>query len=114
MVIQYEFIGGAAQAAGATLKQIDAAEVSGPIPVRESLLRLERHLKGAEPVFFDGKSLKKYLLVFLRHTGGAAAGKWNVAKINAAHISDRARERILGQNMLDILGRVTRVGGASE
>jgi uncharacterized protein len=56
--------------------------------------------------------------------GGVAAGKWNVDKINAARISDRARARILGHNMLDILSasqrasakcdRVTRVGGASE
>ena len=46
--------------------------------------------------------------------GGAAAGKWNVHKINAARISDRAKERILGQNILEILGRVTRTGGASQ
>ncbi len=38
--------------------------------------------------------------------GGAAAGKWNVDKIRAARISDRAKERILGQNVLDILARV--------
>jgi predicted TIM-barrel fold metal-dependent hydrolase len=44
--------------------------------------------------------------------GGAAAGKWNVAKIGAARISDRAKERILGQNILDILGRVRQAGGA--
>jgi len=38
--------------------------------------------------------------------GGAAAGKWNVDKIDATRISDRAKERIFSQNILDILGRV--------
>ena len=38
--------------------------------------------------------------------GGATAGKWNVDKIRAARISERAMERILGQNILEILARV--------
>jgi predicted TIM-barrel fold metal-dependent hydrolase len=46
--------------------------------------------------------------------GGAAAGKWNVAKIDAARISEGAKKRILGQNILDILGRVTVAGGTSR
>jgi predicted TIM-barrel fold metal-dependent hydrolase len=46
--------------------------------------------------------------------GGAAAGKWNVRKIDAAHISERAKERIFALNILEILGRVTKAGGASR
>ena len=40
--------------------------------------------------------------------GGAAAGLWNLDKIQAARISDSAKARILGRNILDILGRVSR------
>ena len=38
--------------------------------------------------------------------GGPAAGRWNVDKIKSVRIGDEAKERILGRNMLDILGRV--------
>jgi len=40
--------------------------------------------------------------------GGAAAGKWDVDKINSARIGERAKARIFSQNILAILGRVRR------
>lgn len=40
--------------------------------------------------------------------GGAAAGQWDVDKINSARIRQSARERIFSGNILDILGRVRR------
>jgi predicted TIM-barrel fold metal-dependent hydrolase len=38
--------------------------------------------------------------------GGAAAGRWNLDKIRATPISDKAKQRLLGSNILEILGRV--------
>ena len=40
--------------------------------------------------------------------GGAGAGKWDVAKLRSARISERAKERIFSENILAILSRVRR------